>query len=119
VLFFGCRNEQDFLYQQQLQSWQASGVLTDLQVAFSRQPGKDKVYVQDLIADSAQQLWALIERQGAYVYVCGDAKRMAPDVRAVFEGIARDAGGLGESAAAAWMQQMRQQGRYLEDVWAS
>jgi cytochrome P450/NADPH-cytochrome P450 reductase len=119
VLYFGCRSEQDFLYKQRLQDWQASGVLTDLQVAFSRQPGKDKVYVQDLIAASAQQLWPLLRKQGAYVYVCGDARKMAPDVRAVFEGIAREIGGMGGGGAAEWMQSMRQQGKYLEDVWAS
>jgi sulfite reductase alpha subunit-like flavoprotein len=119
VLFFGCRSEQDFLYQQQLQSWQASGILTDLQVAFSRQSGQDKMYVQQLIAASAQQLWALLQGQCAYVYVCGDARRMAPDMRAAFEGVACAAGGLDAAAAAAWLVEMRQQGRYLEDVWAS
>jgi sulfite reductase alpha subunit-like flavoprotein len=119
VLFFGCRSEQDFLYKQRLQDWQASGVLTKLHVAFSRQPGNDKVYVQHLIAASAQELWELLQQQGAYVYVCGDARKMAPDVRAAFEGIAREVGGLGGAAAAEWVQGMRQQGRYLEDVWAS
>ncbi|WIA11150.1 hypothetical protein OEZ85_011289 [Tetradesmus obliquus] len=122
VLFFGCRTEQDFLYQQQLQAWQENGVLTDLQVAFSRLPGKKqggKTYVQDLIAESAQQLWELLHGSGAYVYVCGDARRMAPDVRAAFEGVACGVGGLDAAAAAEWMREMRQQGRYLEDVWAS
>ncbi|KAF6264212.1 cytochrome P450 [Scenedesmus sp. NREL 46B-D3] len=119
VLFFGCRSDQDYLYQQQLQDWRASGVLTDLQVAFSRQAGKDRVYVQDLISASAQQLWALLHGRGGHVYVCGDARRMAPDVRAAMEGVAREAGGLDAAAAAEWMQGMRQQGRYLEDVWAS
>jgi cytochrome P450/NADPH-cytochrome P450 reductase len=119
VLFFGCRSQQDFLYQHRLQDWQANGVLTELQVAFSRQPGKEKAYVQDLIAASAKQLWLLLQEHGAYVYVCGDARKMAPDVRAAFEGVAREVGGLSGGGAAEWMQSMRQQGRYLEDVWAS
>jgi cytochrome P450/NADPH-cytochrome P450 reductase len=119
VLYFGCRSEQDFLYQQRLLNWQANGILTELQVAFSRQQGKEKVYVQDLIAASAKQLWPLLQERGAYVYVCGDARKMAPDVRVAFEGIAREVGGLGGGAAAEWMQDMRQQGRYLEDVWAN
>ncbi len=75
--------------------------------------------MQDLIKASGPQLWELLNNQGACVYVCGDAKNMAPDVRAVFLGIAEAEGGLSQPDCQAWMQELREAGRYLEDVWAS
>jgi cytochrome P450/NADPH-cytochrome P450 reductase len=76
-----------------------------------------QVYVQDLVAAQAEALWELLQR-GAHVYICGDARRMAPDVRRAFCGIAQRCGGKSEAAAEAWMGGLRDSGRYLEDVWA-
>lgn len=119
VLFFGCRSSaHDFIYKSQLQAWLSAGILTDLQVALSREPGQPRVYVQDLVKASGPQIWQLLQ-QGAHVYVCGDAKRMAPDVRAAFEGLVQTAGGLGGAEAVEWVHSMREQAKYLEDVWAS
>lgn len=78
-----------------------------------------QVYVQDLIASSGSELWPLLSEQGAHVYVCGDARKMAPDVRAVFVQLAQQYGGMSAEAAEKWMADMRERGRYLEDVWAS
>lgn len=78
-----------------------------------------QVYVQDLLRQQGSQLWQLMERCGAVVYVCGDARRMAPGVAAAFQGIAQEWGGRGSSAAAAnWLGSMRESRRYLEDVWS-
>jgi cytochrome P450/NADPH-cytochrome P450 reductase len=83
MLFFGCRHpEQDFLYADELAALARDGV-TDLKVAFSRLPGEKKMYVQDLLLSERDAVWQMIE-SGAVVYVCGDASRMAPDVRRAF-----------------------------------
>lgn len=118
-LFFGCRSEQaDFLYRDRLEGWKDSGVLTELHVALSRQPGQAKVYVQDLLRECAGELWPLLQA-GAVVYVCGDARSMAPAVRAALAGVAADAGGMGAAGGEAWLEELRTAGRLLEDVWAS
>lgn len=66
-----------------MEAFKERGVLEGLHVAFSRkEPGK-KVYVQHLIEREAPALYGLLER-GAHIYVCGDAKHMAPDVREAF-----------------------------------
>ena len=117
LLFFGCRSPgEDFIYRDTLEAYLASGVLTGLHTAFSRD-GPSKVYVQDLIQQQAQEVWRLLDA-GAYVYVCGDARRMAPDVRRAFMAVARDAGGRSEASAQNWMGSLLEAGRYLEDVWA-
>ncbi|MCV5333089.1 NADPH-dependent assimilatory sulfite reductase flavoprotein subunit, partial [Escherichia coli] len=77
-LFFGDRTfTQDFLYQVEWQKYLKSGVLSRLDVAFSRDQ-VEKVYVQHRILENAAQVWQWIQ-DGAYIYVCGDAARMAKD----------------------------------------
>ena len=70
VLFFGCRHRaEDYIYEEELEGYRDSGVLGDLQVAFSRdQP--EKVYVQHLLRKSGAAVWELLEKQG-YFYICG------------------------------------------------
>lgn len=76
------------------------------------------MYVQDLIKQQGEQLWALLDKQGAAVYVCGDARRMAPGVAAAFQAVAQEWGGRSASGAASWLGSLREAKRYLEDVWA-
>ncbi|KAF8059389.1 cypD [Scenedesmus sp. PABB004] len=114
-LFFGCRSAaDDFIYRAELEGYAHSGVLAGLHVAFSRD-GASKVYVQDLILQQGEALWALFER-GAHVYVCGDARRMAPDVRSAFKEIAKTWGGRNGAAAESWMGGLVEAKRYLEDA---
>lgn len=116
ILFFGCRDpEQDFLYADELRAMEAEGVL-QLHVAYSRLPGQPKVYVQQRIVERAADLWPMLQ-QGAAVFVCGDAARMAPAVRAAFTTVAQTQGGLPAAEAALWLADLRQTGRYMEDVW--
>ncbi len=82
----------DFLYADRLTSWQNQGVLTDLQVAFSRLTDK-KVYVQGLMQENAQALWRSLSHPRCHYYVCGDAK-MTDDVFEVFMAIANTEGNL-------------------------
>jgi hypothetical protein len=72
---------------------------------------------QDLVEAQGREVWALLEA-GAHMYVCGDARRMAPDVRRAFMAVARDQGGRSEASAQNWMGSLLEAGRYLEDVWA-
>jgi cytochrome P450/NADPH-cytochrome P450 reductase len=112
VLFFGCRDADEYIYRDELEQWQHEGSLT-LHVAFSREPKQPRQYVQDLIRVQGDALVDLV-RRGAYIYVCGDATRMAPDVKATF-GRIFDEAGFGDG----FVEEMVKQGRYCQDVWAA
>jgi len=120
VLFFGCRGKSDYIFKQRLEGWVESGVLTTLHVAMSREEDEQgrKGYVQDWIAKEAVNLWPLLEKENGIVYVCGDARSMAPEVRRSFAGVAASAGGRSQAAAEAFVGAMLESNRYLEDVWA-
>merc|ERR1712094_82245 len=90
VLFYGCRDDADYIYRSELEGMSSSATTSNttidaLEVAFSRKQaqGVAKTYVQQRIAASASQMLALLNK-GAHVYVCGDASKMAPDVKAAF-----------------------------------
>ena len=115
-LVFGDQREQyDFLYRDEMTAWINSGVLQRLDTAFSRDQ-KQKIYVQDRIREQSELLWQWLE-QGAYFYICGDSKQMAPDVEsAVFDAVATHSG-KGLEYANAYLTEMRKQKRYLKDVY--
>jgi sulfite reductase (NADPH) flavoprotein alpha-component len=105
----------DFLYQTEWQNYLKDGVLTRLDLAFSRDQA-EKVYVQDRMRENAAELYKWIE-DGAYFYVCGDASRMAHDVDRALHEIIAEQGGLDEEAAAARVKQLKDDKRYLRDVY--
>ena len=115
-LFFGDRNfSSDFLYQVEWARLRQAGVLERHDVAFSRDQAI-KVYVQDRIREQSDELFAWLER-GAHVYVCGDAKHMAPDVHeALLGAIAQGLGGDSE-AAEAYLRELKKANRYQRDVY--
>ncbi len=115
-LFFGDRHyTHDFLYQLEWQEYLKKGVLTRLDVAFSRdQP--EKVYVQHRIATRSRELYAWLQ-DGATVYVCGDASRMAVDVHEALISVYQEEGGLSREAAAAEVEELRKSRRYQRDVY--
>jgi cytochrome P450/NADPH-cytochrome P450 reductase len=118
MLFFGCRHpQQDLIYANELRAFVDGGV-TALHVACSRLDEGKKTYVQHLVLERRDEVWSMLE-DGAVVFVCGDASRMAPDVRRAFAAIYRDKTGAGEPEADAWLDGLTAQGRYLVDVWAS
>merc|ERR1719356_1594857 len=87
VLYFGCRNKaQDYIYQDELEAWEDDGLLT-LHTAFSRDQ-KEKRYVTHCLRENGASVWDLLD-QGAHLYVCGDAKMMAKDVRNIIWEICR------------------------------
>jgi sulfite reductase (NADPH) flavoprotein alpha-component len=115
-LFFGARNfTHDFLYQLEWQDWLKSGVLTRMDVAFSRDQ-REKIYVQTRMWEARRDLYAWLA-DGAALYVCGDATAMAKDVHATLLRIVADQSGQGEEGAAAFVRGLQQSGRYLRDVY--
>jgi len=115
-LVFGDRTfTQDFLYQVEWQKYLKSGLLTQLDVAFSRDQ-QQKVYVQQRILEHAEQVWQWIQ-EGAYLYVCGDATRMAKDVNDALITVAKEQGGLNEQQAEAFINDLRKAKRYQRDVY--
>src|SRR5947199_2750243 len=116
MLFFGCRHpDQDYLYRDELKSFEASGI-TELHTAFSRAEGP-KSYVQHLVSMNKERVWSLIE-QGAIIYVCGDGGKMEPDVKAALVAIYRERSGSDADAAQRWIDDLGTRNRYVLDVWA-
>lgn len=120
-MFFGCRNEEDFLYKEELQTFVKDHTLTTLDVAMSR-VGKNKRYVQHCIRERGKVITDLILHQGAYVYICGDGNRMAKDVyAALVESLVEygcESGIGGEEQADSYFKEMRARSRYLLDIWS-
>ncbi|KAK3823981.1 MAG: hypothetical protein JOS17DRAFT_752826 [Linnemannia elongata] len=120
-LFFGCRHrERDWLFREQMESYKRDGVLTELQLAVSREenvPNSAK-YVQDLMRSQGKNLWNLIHKKGATIYVCGDAKGMAKAVHDELVNILVDHGGYEKMAAIMELNKWAQEKRYLRDLWA-
>ena len=115
-LFFGDQHvATDFLYRDELETMFNEGILTHLDTAFSRDQ-TEKIYVQNRMLENAARLWEWLEN-GAHLYVCGDAKRMAKDVDAALLQIVREQGGLSEEAAQAFVNQLKSEKRYQRDVY--
>ena len=115
-LFFGNqRRDADFLYRDELEDLASRRILTRMDLAFSRDQA-NKVYVQHKMLESAQELWRWISN-GAHVYVCGDAKRMAGDVDLALKEIAAKEGGMDAAAAKRYFAELAKAGRYQRDVY--
>lgn len=115
-LFFGNPHQElDFLYQQELQAWLHSGVLQRLELAFSRDQA-EKRYVQHCLLEQGKAVFQLLE-QGAFLYVCGDAKKMAEDVQKALLQLIEQEGAMDAAGARQYLVQLRQQKRYLRDVY--
>jgi sulfite reductase (NADPH) flavoprotein alpha-component len=115
-LFFGERSAAtDFLYRDELEPMLADRHLTQLDTAFSRDQ-EHKVYVQDRMVEHAAQLWSWLE-DGASLYVCGDASRMAKDVHAALLTVLKTQGGMDQDAAEGYVQTLKEEHRYHRDVY--
>lgn len=115
-LFFGERNAKtDFLYREELEAMRTDGHLTRLDTAFSRDQ-EEKVYVQDRMMQQAPSFWSWLQ-DGASVYVCGDASRMAKDVHATLHRIVEKQGGMTAQAAEEYVHVLKEEHRYHRDVY--
>ena len=115
-LFFGDQHAaSDFLYQDELEKYQQDGVLTKLDVAFSRDTAQ-KVYVQHKMLEHSKELYEWLQK-GAYFYVCGDKEYMAKDVHETLISIIEKEGAMSRDAAEAHLKDMQKQGRYQRDVY--
>src|SRR5271154_733078 len=117
-LFFGDQKKaSDFLYEAEFAEMQRKGLLTRFDTAFSRDQA-EKIYVQNRMQENGAELWKWFQ-EGAYFYVCGDAKRMARDVHQKLIDIAREHGGLSPEAAKEYVEVTlaKTEKRYLKDVY--
>lgn len=115
-MFYGDQHfATDFLYQTEWQRWIKDGVLTKMDVAFSRDTA-EKVYVQHRMMEKSRELYEWIN-SGAAVYVCGDEKNMAHDVHGALETIIAQGGGLSPEQASEYLLRMQQEKRYQRDVY--
>jgi sulfite reductase (NADPH) flavoprotein alpha-component len=115
-LFFGHqRSDYDFFYADELAGLKARGVLTRLSLAWSRDTD-EKFYVQDRMRQVGRDLWAWLA-DGAHVYVCGDAQRMAKDVECALVDVAAQHGVRTTDEAVAFVADLKRKGRYQQDVY--
>lgn len=115
-LFFGNPHfTEDFLYQVEWQSYVKEGVLSRIDLAWSRDQ-QQKVYVQDKLREQGAELWRWIN-DGAHIYVCGDANRMAKDVEQTLLEVIAEYGAMDAEAADEFLSELRVERRYQRDVY--
>ncbi|WP_434527031.1 NADPH-dependent assimilatory sulfite reductase flavoprotein subunit [Photorhabdus asymbiotica] len=115
-LFFGNPHfTEDFLYQVEWQRYVKDGLLTRIDLAWSRDQ-QHKVYVQDKLREQGEEVWRWI-KEGAHLYVCGDANRMAKDVERALLDIVSEHGGMDTEQADEFLSELRLERRYQRDVY--
>ncbi|KAA6476143.1 assimilatory sulfite reductase (NADPH) flavoprotein subunit [Bacillus swezeyi] len=115
-MFFGDQHfVTDFLYQTEWQKWLNDGVLTKMDVAFSRDT-EEKVYVQHRMLEHSRELFEWLQ-EGAVFYICGDKNNMAKDVHSALLDIIEKEGGMSREEAEAYLAEMKKQKRYQRDVY--
>ncbi len=115
-LFFGDQHAAcDYLYGDSIEKWTESGLLNELSLAWSRD-GADKVYVQTILEQRGDEVFAWLE-EGAAIYICGDASRMAADVEKALLAVIAKGKACDAEGAQAYLDQMSSDGRYQRDVY--
>lgn len=115
-LFFGNPHfTEDFLYQVEWQRYVKEGLLTNIDLAWSRDQ-QHKIYVQDKLREKGAELWSWIN-EGAHIYVCGDANRMAKDVEQALLEVVAEFGGMDLESADEFLSELRIERRYQRDVY--
>jgi sulfite reductase (NADPH) flavoprotein alpha-component len=115
-LFFGHqRSDCDFFYADELNAMKTSGLLTRMSLAWSRD-GDKKFYVQDRMREVGREVWTWMA-EGANIYICGDAKRMAKDVERALVDIVAHFGARSTDEAVAFVAELKKKGRLQQDVY--
>jgi sulfite reductase (NADPH) flavoprotein alpha-component len=116
-LFFGAQHEScDFAYGDEFKAFLQEGLLTRLDCAWSRDQAQ-KVYVQHKMMEKAAEIWNWLDGEGAYFFVCGDARRMAKDVDAALRNIVQKEGGKTIEQALEYVEKLKNEKRYKRDVY--
>ncbi|NUU67146.1 NADPH-dependent assimilatory sulfite reductase flavoprotein subunit [Enterobacteriaceae bacterium BIT-l23] len=115
LLFGNPHFTEDFLYQVEWQRYVKEGLLTRIDLAWSRDQ-KEKIYVQDKLREQSAELWRWIN-DGAHIYVCGDANRMAKDVEQALLEVIAEQGSMDLEAADEYLSELRVERRYQRDVY--
>ena len=116
-LFFGAQHEScDFAYGDEFNAFVTEGLLTRLDCAWSRDQAQ-KIYVQHKMMENAAEIWKWIDADGAYFFVCGDARRMAKDVDAMLRKIVQEQGGKNVEQANEYVEKLKNEKRYKRDVY--
>ncbi len=116
-LFFGAQHERcDFAYGDEFSTYLKEGLLTRLDCAWSRDQTQ-KIYVQHKMTENAAEIWKWIDAEGAYFFVCGDARRMAKDVDATLRKIVQERGGKSVEQANEYVEKLKNEKRYKRDVY--
>nr|XP_027203327.1 NADPH--cytochrome P450 reductase-like [Dermatophagoides pteronyssinus] len=118
ILYFGCRKRaQDFLYEQELMDYMEKKVITKLYLAFSRDQDK-KVYVTHLLKQNMEETWKVIGEQNGHIYICGDARTMAREVKEIILETIEKYGNKTRKESEDFLKRMESQKRYSADVWS-
>jgi len=118
ILYFGCKKRKlDYIYQSEIESFQKSGDIEKLRLAFSRDQSH-KVYVQNLLKEDAKYIWDLVGKEGAYIYVCGGTQ-MGHDVCATLKNIFVNTGDVeDDEAAKKYLENLQKSGRLVQELWS-
>ena len=115
-LFFGAQREKsDYYYRDEFATFQKEGYLARIETAFSRDQA-EKIYVQHRMRENAAEIWKWLE-EGAYFFVCGDARRMAKDVDAILRKLVQEQGGKSADGANEYVEKLKSEKRYKRDVY--
>jgi sulfite reductase alpha subunit-like flavoprotein len=117
-LFYGCRDQHDYLFQDKLQHFSKHKILTDFSVAFSRLPGKGKEYVTHKLVEKKKEIAQLIVEEQASVYICGDGNQMAKDVQTVLREMLTELYPEKVGDINQYMTDLRTRRRLLLDIWS-
>ncbi|MGG1218765.1 bifunctional cytochrome P450/NADPH--P450 reductase [Priestia endophytica] len=115
-LYFGCRNENDFIYKEELEKYERDGIV-EIHTAFSRIQNTSKTYVQHLIAKNAEEIIRILD-EGARLYICGDGSKMAPEVENTLQDAYSSLHNVDEQEAQKWLDNLLAKGIYAKDVWS-
>lgn len=119
ILYFGCRrSNEDYIYEQELKSYVKDKTLTGYHTAFSRENPNQKVYVQDRLLESSEQIYKYIDKESAYIYVCG-ATKMGSDVLATIHKIVQEQGKLTKPETDKYIKQLQESHRYVQELWSA
>jgi len=119
VLFYGVQNKLVCAYMDELLYMQNQGVLTKLFMAYSRENGQPKKYVQNVISENGEYIWDLVSNKQATIYVCGNATTLGKGIREAFLSLAQNIGKLTADNAQQFLNQCLESSQYVEDVWGT